>query len=151
MSPLPSQAAENLFWAGRYAERAEQTARLLRSILAKLREVEEFHDNDDRMSLHHLLRALTHVTLTYPGFTGDDARQKLADPRAELSSLISASDRPGSLRSSLPQPGTLRFGGPRPVAGGTPGGSSTTCRPTGTRGSANNSSAAAACMKASTT
>ncbi len=101
VSPLPSQAAENLFWAGRYAERAEQTARLLRSILAKLREVEEFHDNDDRMSLHHLLRALTHVTLTYPGFTGDDAKQKLADPRAELSSLISASDRPGSLRSSL--------------------------------------------------
>lgn len=98
---LPSRSAENLFWAGRYAERTEQTARLLRSILVKLREVKEFDDPDDRISLNHLLQALTHVTLTYPGFTGKDAQQKLNDPRSELLSLIRDIDRPGSLRSSL--------------------------------------------------
>ncbi len=98
---LPSRAAENLFWAGRYAERTEQTARLLRSILVKLREVREFDDPDDRISLNHLLQALTHVTLTYPGFVGKDAQQKLDDPRSELLSLIRDIERPGSLRSSL--------------------------------------------------
>jgi len=100
-APLPSRAAENLFWAGRYAERTEQTARLLRSVLVKLREVREFDDPDDRISLNHLLQALTHVTLTYPGFTGKDAQPKLDDPRSELLSLIRDIDRPGSLRSSL--------------------------------------------------
>jgi len=99
-SSLPSRAAENLFWAGRYAERAEQTARLLRSILVKLREVNEFHDADDRLALNHLLRALTHVTLTYPGFIGEGAEQKFKNPREELLSLV-LELRPGGIRSSL--------------------------------------------------
>ena len=99
--PLPSRSAENLFWAGRYAERTEQTGRLMRSILVKLREVNEFGDPDDRISLNHLLRSLTHVTQTYPGFTGDDARQMLKDPRSEILSLVRDLDRAGSLRSSL--------------------------------------------------
>ena len=33
---LPSRVADNLFWLGRYVERAEGTARLLRGILARL-------------------------------------------------------------------------------------------------------------------
>ncbi|WP_321370556.1 alpha-E domain-containing protein [uncultured Desulfuromusa sp.] len=67
LGSLPSRTAENLFWAGRYSERSEATARLLRSILIKLREFKEFRDPDDRRGLNHLLQALTHVTLTYPG------------------------------------------------------------------------------------
>jgi uncharacterized circularly permuted ATP-grasp superfamily protein/uncharacterized alpha-E superfamily protein len=98
---LPSRAAENLFWAGRYAERSEATARLLRSILNQFREFSEFRDPDDRRSLEHLLRALTHVTQTYPGFVGEGAVKRLADPRDELMSLASDVERPGSLRSSL--------------------------------------------------
>ncbi|WP_244151845.1 circularly permuted type 2 ATP-grasp protein [Malonomonas rubra] len=101
LGPLPSRAAENLYWAGRYAERSEATARLLRSILIKFREYSEFRDPDDRLSLEHLLRALTHVTVTYPGFVGEGGRKKLADPRSELMSLARDVDRPGSLRSSL--------------------------------------------------
>ncbi len=101
LGSLPSRAAENLFWAGRYAERAEATARLLRSILAKLIEFNDFRDPDDRRSLEHLLQALTRVTSTYPGFIGEGAAEKLADPRAELMSLTSDIDRPGSLRSLL--------------------------------------------------
>ena len=37
-SDLPSRAADNLFWLGRYAERAEGTVRLLRGILVRLTE-----------------------------------------------------------------------------------------------------------------
>ena len=33
---LPSRVADNVFWLGRYAERAENTARLLRTILTRL-------------------------------------------------------------------------------------------------------------------
>ncbi|MBN2645629.1 MAG: circularly permuted type 2 ATP-grasp protein [Desulfuromonadaceae bacterium] len=99
--PLPSRCAENLFWAGRYAERTEQTARLVRSILTKLYEVNEFRDPDDRQSLDHLLRALTEVTLTTPGFIGEGADKLLADPRGELHSLVCEDQRIGSLRASL--------------------------------------------------
>lgn len=35
---LPSRAADNLFWLGRYAERADTTVRLLRSVLLRLTE-----------------------------------------------------------------------------------------------------------------
>jgi len=101
LGALPSRAAENLYWAGRYAERTEATARLFRSILTKLREFNEFRDPDDRRSLDQLLRVLTHVTSTYPGFTGEDSAGKLADPRVELLSLACDANRAGSLRSSL--------------------------------------------------
>ena len=33
---LPSRVADNLFWLGRHAERAEHTVRLLRSLVAHL-------------------------------------------------------------------------------------------------------------------
>ncbi len=95
LGSLPSRAAENLFWAGRYAERGEATARLLRSILINLR------DPDDQRNLEPLLRALTQVTATSPGFVGEGSAEKLADPRAELLSLASDVDRRGSLRASL--------------------------------------------------
>ncbi len=98
---LPSRAAENLYWTGRYAERTEATSRLLRSILGKLRELKEFRDPDDRRNIEQLLPALTHVTATYPGFVGKNAAEKLADPREELLSLAADSKRQGSLRSTL--------------------------------------------------
>jgi uncharacterized circularly permuted ATP-grasp superfamily protein/uncharacterized alpha-E superfamily protein len=36
---LPSRAADNLFWLGRYAERAENIARLLRTLITRVRRV----------------------------------------------------------------------------------------------------------------
>ncbi len=38
---LPSRVADNLFWLGRYAERAENVARLLRTCLGRVRRVHE--------------------------------------------------------------------------------------------------------------
>lgn len=101
LESLPSRSAENLFWAGRYAERTEAGARLMRSILIKLLELNEFRDADDQVSLNHLLQAMTRVTGSYPGFIGEQAAKKLADPRGELLSLSCDGEREGSLRLSL--------------------------------------------------
>jgi len=98
---LPSRSAENLYWTGRYAERAEGTSRLLRTVLVKLQEFREFRDPDDQVNLNKLLQALTNITSTFPGFVGEGAAAKLADPRAELLSLATNVERAGSLRSSL--------------------------------------------------
>ncbi len=101
LGSLPSRSAENLFWAARYAERTEAGARLMRLILIKLHELNEFHDADDQLSLNFLLQVLTKVSASYPGFVGAQAAKKLLDPRAELLSLACDANRDGSLQASL--------------------------------------------------
>ncbi len=98
---LPSRAADNLFWVGRYAERMEGSARLFRSALTKLRESREMKDPNDIQCLHYLLRALTHVTASYPGFTGIDSEKKLASPREEMLELARNPSRDGSIAYML--------------------------------------------------
>jgi len=99
--PLPSRAADNLFWAGRYVERAEGTARLLRAIYLLRRELRDANGGMTISYLHNLLRALTHVTGTYPGFVDEDAEKLLENPRPELRSLLQDASRVGSLTSTL--------------------------------------------------
>jgi len=60
---LPSRAADNLFWLGRYAERAEGAVRLLRGILVRLTEKSGLADVPE---LPSLLRALTYQTRPLP-------------------------------------------------------------------------------------
>ena len=38
---LPSRAADNLFWVGRYVERAEATLRLVRAIINRVAEADD--------------------------------------------------------------------------------------------------------------
>lgn len=99
--PLPSRAADNLFWAGRYVERAEGTARLLRAIFLLRRESRDARGMVTKPYLNSLLRALTHVTGTYPGFVDDKAAALLEKPRGELLSLMKDPQRVGSLASTL--------------------------------------------------
>lgn len=99
--PLPSRAADNLFWAGRYVERAEGTARLLRAIYLLRRELRDANGGMTISYLHNLLRALTHVTGTYPGFVDEGADKLLKQPRPELRSLLQDANRVGSLTSTL--------------------------------------------------
>ncbi|OQW93411.1 MAG: hypothetical protein BWK79_11300 [Beggiatoa sp. IS2] len=94
---LPSRVAENLFWLGRYAERAEGTVRLLRVVLYYLAEPHNFPNPQDRSCLHSLLRAVTYLTETYPGFVGDGAEVHLASPESELLSVFLDKNRVGSL------------------------------------------------------
>jgi len=98
--PLTSRAADNLFWVGRHLERMEATTRLLRAVLLKLREMLEFKAPVDTECLGVLLRALTQVTGTYPGFIGGDVRN-LKTPQTELLSLVKDSHRSGSLSANI--------------------------------------------------
>lgn len=98
---LPSRAADNLFWVGRYLERTEAVARLLRAVLQKSREVRQFGEAESLGCLQVLLRAMTHVTDCYPGFVGEGSEDLLNDPHEELVSLFRDADREGSLAYSL--------------------------------------------------
>ncbi len=99
--PLPSRAADSLFWAGRYVERAEGIARLLRAIYLLRREQRDANGEISKVYLHSLLRALTHVTGTYPGFVDKGAAALLEKPQPELHSLLQDADRTGSLAAIL--------------------------------------------------
>lgn len=97
---LPSRVAENLFWLGRYAERSDSLIRLLRVVLLELLE----HDTEDAgesSCLPDLLRAVTWLTETFPGFVGEGAEQRLAAPDRTLAELLLAPQTVGSLVFSL--------------------------------------------------
>jgi uncharacterized alpha-E superfamily protein len=99
---LPSSVAESLFWLGRYAERIESSARVLLGVCLHLRSDERFEDEDSAVaSLAALLKSTTEVTGTLPGFVGDGARKKIADPNKELLSLLSDGEKTGSLPNTL--------------------------------------------------
>jgi uncharacterized circularly permuted ATP-grasp superfamily protein/uncharacterized alpha-E superfamily protein len=98
--PLTSRAADNLFWVGRHLERVKATSRLLRTVILKLRETLEFKDTVDSDCLLVLLRTLTQVTGTYPGFVKGDA-QLLVTPQIELLSLAKDGQRAGSLTANI--------------------------------------------------
>lgn len=100
IEPLTSRAADNLFWVGRNLERVKTVSRLLRTVLRKLRETLEFNDSIDNDCLLILLRTLTHVTGTYPGFIKGDG-QLLKTPQHELLSLAKDAHRKGSLTANI--------------------------------------------------
>lgn len=92
---MPSRVVENLFWMGRYAERGEVALRLLRTLFLQLNGVEPLSAGARRI----LLRAVTEVTHTPPGFTGPGA--PVERPEAELKAVILDAARPGTVAASL--------------------------------------------------
>ncbi len=98
---LPARAAEHLFWLGRYAERAEATVRLIRTINARRDEFDQAPPGPGPASLTVLLEALTRITGTYPGFVGDDAPALFEHPADELFSLVVDEQRPGTVAHAI--------------------------------------------------
>lgn len=98
---LPSRAADSLFWVGRYAERAEGTIRLLRSVIKKLYGDPEHSAREYTESLYCLLRSVTQLTGTHPGFMGEHGQTLLRGPESELLSLVLDESRIGSLANTL--------------------------------------------------
>jgi uncharacterized circularly permuted ATP-grasp superfamily protein/uncharacterized alpha-E superfamily protein len=98
--PLTSRAADNLFWVGRHLERIKAATRLMRMIVVKLSEDQELKDPLDSQCLHVLLRALTQVTGTYPGFIRGNASM-LKEPQNELLALAKNVHRAGTLAASI--------------------------------------------------
>lgn len=95
---LPSRAADNLYWLGRYAERTEGLIRLLRGILVRMTEKSGLADVPE---LPALLRTVTLQTMTLPGFVGDGAEVRLSVPDKEIHAVIFDETWQGSLASTL--------------------------------------------------
>ncbi|KAF0101841.1 MAG: hypothetical protein FD187_2775 [bacterium] len=89
---LTSRAADNLFWAGRYLERAEAVARLLRAVLDGLWEEET------TPGLGPVLEALMGLMGYAPGECGCAERSDLS---ACVRELTTQPDRPGNLAHSV--------------------------------------------------
>jgi uncharacterized alpha-E superfamily protein len=86
---LPSRVADNLFWLGRHAERAEHTVRLLRGIVAYLTREDTTEETPELVALLHVLvdRELLPRRLREPMPMGDLEQRLLAflfkqDPHA---------------------------------------------------------------------
>lgn len=96
---MSSRAAENLFWLGRYAERAEDTVRLLRVVHDRHNDFAHDTNVAGKACLQALLVALTEVTTTYPGFAHGGA--SVDEPGPELESLALDDGRAGTLAFSV--------------------------------------------------
>src|SRR5699024_697340 len=89
----------DLFWFGRYLERVDSTARLLRAVLDTVNDLDAERGPGARSAQAVLLGAVTDVTTTYPGFRGldPDSPELVAD---EIESLLTGRGRPGTLAQS---------------------------------------------------
>ncbi len=98
---LAARAAANFFWLGRYVERVDATARLLRVVIDRRDEFDNSIPGPGSAALQALLEAVTVVTGTYPGFAGPDGASLLRSPEDELWALTIDDKRPGSLAHGL--------------------------------------------------
>ena len=106
---LTSRNAENLFWVGRLCERTMALRSFLKIILNRLNENVTNKENEQPAFLIVLLKSLTHLTHTYPGFVGKEKESDpeiniddtIANPIPELLLLISDSKKPGSVTYNI--------------------------------------------------
>jgi uncharacterized circularly permuted ATP-grasp superfamily protein/uncharacterized alpha-E superfamily protein len=97
---LPSRTGENLFWLGRYLERAVSNVRMMRIVLKIYNEREDEIHPETNQTLVILLKSLSALTYTLPGFAAAD-QNKLRQPEQELRSLAVETGRAGTLAQSL--------------------------------------------------
>ena len=101
---VPSSVADNVFWLGRYAERAESISRILRAIIPRASRAEEA-DLGCLIRLHSCLET-RHSKLPKPK---DKRPATTADLEQELISLVSDVKRGDSVASTLAE--VSRIGG----------------------------------------
>ncbi|MDO9378802.1 MAG: circularly permuted type 2 ATP-grasp protein [Nocardioidaceae bacterium] len=88
---------EDMFWIGRYAERAEDLVRLLLATHALAADARARDDDPAAVAgLRTLLAALTHVSTTYPGLLDPSA-----DVRAGLRALLVDPRQPGTVAHAV--------------------------------------------------
>jgi uncharacterized circularly permuted ATP-grasp superfamily protein/uncharacterized alpha-E superfamily protein len=97
---LPSRTGESLFWLGRYLDRAISNVRMMRIVLKIYNERDDEIHPETSQTLVILLKSLSALTGTLPGFAAPD-QNKLRQPEKELLSLAVETGRPGSLAQSL--------------------------------------------------
>ena len=106
MTPSPTRAVSSprvlsdLFWMGRYAERAENMARLLTVTRERCHEYRYRREMEGSECVPVLLAALGHITGTDTGAGGDYA-EMVATAQSTLWSLTADRHRAGSLAQSV--------------------------------------------------
>ena len=106
ITPSPTRAVSSprvlsdLFWMGRYSERAESTARLLNVTRERYHEFRYRQDVAGSECVPVLLSALGRITGTDTGADGDDA-EMIAIAPTTLWALTADRHRPGSLAQSV--------------------------------------------------
>jgi uncharacterized circularly permuted ATP-grasp superfamily protein/uncharacterized alpha-E superfamily protein len=92
---LPSRVADNLFWLGRHVERAEQTVRLLRSLVSYLTRGDTVEEVPELVALLHVLADMELVP--------PQLRTPMPLPKLEqqVSMLFRADAQGGTLRATL--------------------------------------------------
>ncbi len=98
---LPSRSAENLFWVGRYCERTMAATKFLKITINALQENVNFGGSVKSEHIDVLLKSVTHLTLTYPGFTDEENTAIRKNPYKEIHDLVSNSRRGGTVAGSV--------------------------------------------------
>jgi uncharacterized circularly permuted ATP-grasp superfamily protein/uncharacterized alpha-E superfamily protein len=99
---LPSRAGDNLYWLGRYAERAEAVARLARVVCARLSDFTSQGELERSSEFIPLLRALSAQTsLVYTAPLATDYDVNLATAERQLLSAVFDDEGTGTLKVVL--------------------------------------------------
>lgn len=93
--------AENLFWLGRYLSRSISTSRLILHVIKKITNFYRYEVLNSNESQIILQNALTHMTMTYPGFIDPNNKNLNIMPMIEITSVIKDIHRSGSLSSTV--------------------------------------------------
>ena len=101
---LPSRVADDVFWLGRYVERADSAARLLRTVTLRLTSETDFRSLPE---LPFLLRAMVAQGQIEPGYVVEGIKQQLPEIDQALPKSAMDVNEAGSLRSILDS--TLRI------------------------------------------
>lgn len=94
---LPSRVADNLYWLGRYVERAEGMIRIMRVVLTRLSEQSSFDNSPELVTLLH---SIGHMSGQYAGALGATTPETSA-VRQELLALIYDEKTTGSIRNII--------------------------------------------------
>ena len=101
-SDLPSRVADNLFWLGRYVERAESAVRLLRGIVVRLSEKSAQGDVRELPALLRALHDQFHMSSDGSKTNGNGHHNEAPLPsRTSLGYILDLSREPGGLYNTL--------------------------------------------------
>ena len=94
---LPSRAAENLYWVGRYSQRVLRTSRFIRIVLRNLTQSGYSSSGQESEAQKALLQTVTHLTSSYPGFIEEDENFTTDEKLREIHKLICNPSQEGGI------------------------------------------------------